>query len=117
MENKVIIDPKTFSELKDLMGADFVVEIIDTFIQETGDLIKQLHQALGAEDGVTFGRCAHAIKSSSASLGALDFSELARELEMLGKANDFSGADPLFAQLSQDFMDVKNSLEELKHEP
>lgn len=116
MVNKVIIDPKTFSELKDLMGADFVVEIIDTYIQETGELIDQINRALETEDGVAFRRCAHAIKSSSASLGALDFSELARQLEMLGTANDLSRVGSILTQLSQDFMEVKDRLEVLKHE-
>ena len=116
MEDKVNIDPKTFAELKDLMGSDFVVELIDTYIQETGELIDQLRRALGTGDGAALGRCAHAIKSSSASLGALDFSELARQLELLGKANDLSRAEPLSAQLSQDFLEVKHSLEVLQHE-
>jgi HPt (histidine-containing phosphotransfer) domain-containing protein len=73
-----------------MMGADFIVELIDTYNSETGELIVQLHRALADCDAASFGRVAHSIKSSSASLGALDFSQQARELEMLGKANDLS---------------------------
>lgn len=117
MEEQGIIDHKTYHELKDLMGADYVGEIIDTYIQETGALIQQLKQALGAGDSISFGRLAHSIKSSSASLGALTFSQQARELEMLGKANDLSGVGTQLEHLEADFLLVKRSLEALRNEP
>jgi HPt (histidine-containing phosphotransfer) domain-containing protein len=117
MEDQGIIDQKTYNELKDLMGADYVVEIIDTYIQETGALIQQLQQALGVGDPFSFGRLAHSIKSSSASLGALVFSQQARELEMLGKANDLSGIGTKLERLEADFLTVKRSLEALRNEP
>jgi HPt (histidine-containing phosphotransfer) domain-containing protein len=117
MEAQIIIDPVTFDGLKDLMGADFIPELIDTYNTETGGLIEQLRQALVAQDAASFGRFAHSIKSSSASLGAMTFSQQARELEMLGKANDLSGAGPKVEQLAADFLRVKRRLEELRDEP
>ncbi len=117
MGTQEIIDAATFGELKDLMGADFMIELIDTYNLETGQVIEQLHQALAASDAPSFGRLAHSIKSSSASLGALAFSQQARELEMMGKANDLTEAGPKLEQLTTDFQQVKNCLKELKNEP
>ena len=117
MEAQGIIDQKTYYELKDLMGSDYVGEIIDTYIQETGVLIQQLQQALGAGDSISFGRLAHSIKSSSASLGALVFSQQAREMEMMGKANDLALAYLQLERLSVDYLDVKQTLEALRNEP
>ncbi len=117
MVDQVIIDLLTYNQLKDLMGADFIVELIDTYNNETQGLIDQLNQALASGEAATFGRYAHSIKSSSASLGALAFSQLARELEMMGKANDLSGAAPKLERLTSDFQLVRQSLEELKNEP
>jgi hypothetical protein len=57
------------------------------------------------------------MKSSSASLGALAFSQQARELEMMGKANDLSGADKKLEKLAADFLLVRGRLEELRNEP
>ena len=116
MEAPVIIDPETYYQLKDLMGADYIPEVIDTYIVETGDLIERMGQAMAQPDAAVFGRIAHSIKSSSASLGALAFSQQARELEMLGKAGDLSNAGPLLARLAADFGGVKARLEELKNE-
>lgn len=117
MEEQAIIDMPTYNQLKELMGADFVAELIDTYNNETGALIEQLGQALTSGEAATFGRYAHSIKSSSASLGALVFSQQARELEMMGKANDLSGADLKLEKLTADFVQVKRCLEELKNEP
>ncbi len=116
MEEQAIIDLPTYNELRELMGADFVVELVDTYIIETGALIEQLRQALAGSEANTFGRCAHSIKSSSASLGALGFSLQARELEMMGKANDLSGAEQKLEQLNANFLLVKHKLEELRYE-
>ncbi len=115
MEEQAIIDMPTFIQLKELMGADFVQELIDTYITETQALIEQLSQALAGSEAVPFGRYAHSIKSSSASLGALEFSQQARELEMMGKANDLAGAGQKLERLCADFSLVREKLEELKH--
>jgi HPt (histidine-containing phosphotransfer) domain-containing protein len=116
MEEQAIIDMPTYNQLKDLMGADFVVELIDTYNIETGELIEQLGQALTSGEAASFGRYAHSIKSSSASLGALELSQQARELEMMGKASDLSGAGQKVEKLAADFLLVKQRLEELRNE-
>jgi histidine phosphotransfer protein HptB len=115
MEIHAVIDTLTFENLQDLMGADFVVELIDTYCEETGALVLQIQQALAACDTVVFGRLAHSIKSSSTSLGALEFSQQARELEMLAKAGDLSCAGPKVERLIAEFPRVKGRLEELKN--
>ena len=117
METQAVIDMTTFQQLKDQMGADFMPELIDTYISDTSELIEQLRKALSSEDASSFGRNAHSIKSSSASLGALVFSSQARELEMMGKANDLSGAGPNVERLAGDFLVVKRCLEGLRNEP
>jgi HPt (histidine-containing phosphotransfer) domain-containing protein len=116
MVEQAIIDMPTYNQLIDLMGIEFVVELIDTYTMETEGLIEQLAQALAAGEAASFGRFAHSIKSSSASLGALVFSQQARELEMMGKANDLIGAGEKLEKLAGDFLQVKLMLEELKHE-
>jgi HPt (histidine-containing phosphotransfer) domain-containing protein len=117
MEEPAIIDMPTYNQLKELMGAHFIIELIDTYNTETAALIEQLGQALAMGEATLFGRSAHSIKSSSASLGALAFSQQARELEMMGKAKDLNGADVKVEKLMADFIQVKRRLEELRDEP
>lgn len=110
----VIIDPNTIEELETTLGADFVKELIDTYRAETPKLLDQLCQALSQGDAVAFQRAAHSIKSSSASLGALEFSAQAKELEMLGKQGDLSQADEKVAGLSAQYSQVEQALLSLK---
>ncbi len=106
-----IIDQATFSGLVETMGADFIGELIDTYCQETPQLIAQLQAALARGDAETFRRSAHSIKSSSASFGALGFAGQARELEMQGKSGDLSGAAPCVARLVEDYLGVEAALQ------
>lgn len=117
MEIQSYIDLQTYNDLKDLVGADFLAELIDTYCPETEDLVQKLRQALANGDASTFGRLAHSIKTSSASLGALGFSQQARELEMVGKSGDLAGAGPKVEQLAADLSQVRRCLMELKNEP
>lgn len=117
MPAQLIIDPRTYCQLKEQLGADFVRELVEAYCHETGQLIEQLYQALAIQDAAALGRLAHSIKSSSASLGALNLSQQAHQLELTGKTNDLSGAGPQLERLSSGFLKVKHCLEELRDEP
>jgi histidine phosphotransfer protein HptB len=110
-----IIDGTVYQELVDSAGADFVVELVDTYCQETAQLITGLHSALEHDDASTFRRHAHSIKSSSATFGATDFAAQARELEMIGKSGDLSGAGPKVTELTVAFDSVTQALRERQH--
>ena len=108
-----IIHPNTFEELKATLGEDFVVELVDTYCTEIPTLLDQLQLADDQNDPVTFQRAAHSIKSSSASLGAMDFSTQAKELEMIGKSGDLSGVGPKVNALRQSYQSVEQALHTL----
>jgi HPt (histidine-containing phosphotransfer) domain-containing protein len=110
----LIIDPTTIAELKATVGADFIGELIDAYLDDTPRLIADLELQLAKQDAVGFGRIAHSIKSSSASLGALSFAALAKELEMIGKEGNLVGVEPRVKRLATEYTRVKSSLEELK---
>jgi len=106
------IDAKTFEELVSSTGGDpaFVNELIDTYLGDAPPLFDQMRSALSSGDAETFRRAAHSLKSNSASLGALALSALAKELEMMGKANTLDGAAAKVAAASVEFGRVKVAL-------
>ena len=116
MEEQAIINMPTFSQLRDLMGADFMNELIDTYRIETRGLIDQLGEAFKNRDAASFGHIAHSIKSSSASLGALAFSQQARELELMGKANELTDVEEKVTRFVAAFDKVQECLEGLRNE-
>jgi HPt (histidine-containing phosphotransfer) domain-containing protein len=112
---KDIIDQPTYDALVDAVGADFIDELLQAYYEETPALLATLQQALTNLDFESFTRAAHSIKSTSNSFGAFQFAELAKELEMMGKAKNLEGAQAKVDHLTQDYLQVRLSLEGLAH--
>lgn len=83
-----VIDLNTFTNLKETVGADFIGEMVDTFLEDALTQIGQMKSGLAAQDVDLFRRAAHSLKSNAATFGATELAGLARELEMLGRENN-----------------------------
>jgi HPt (histidine-containing phosphotransfer) domain-containing protein len=115
MNAQSVIDLPTFEALKDAMGADYILEVVQVYLEETPKLLSDLRQALEKQDCEGFRRAAHSIKSTSNSFGALDFGAEARGLEMMGREGKLEGAAPKVEALEANYLVVKQALEELSH--
>jgi HPt (histidine-containing phosphotransfer) domain-containing protein len=82
------IDGATFNELRETAGAEFVTELVDTFLEEAPQMLADLRSARDAADADRFRRIAHSLKSNGATFGALELASLARALELGGLAAD-----------------------------
>ena len=96
---QALIDPHTFDELQANAGADFVIELVDTFAEEAPDLLTELRSALAAGAAERFRRAAHSLKSNSSTFGATELADLARALELGGLPPNETGVDELARQL------------------
>ncbi len=76
------IDQVTFDELQQTAGADFVRDLVDTFLTEAPAMLAILDRALAARNAGDFRRAAHSLKSNSNTFGALALGALARDLEL-----------------------------------
>jgi HPt (histidine-containing phosphotransfer) domain-containing protein len=99
------IDTATFTELQDTAGADFVVELVDTFLEEAPLLLDELEAARAGGDAVAFQRAAHSLKSNANTFGAFAFGSMARDFELGGltKAPDaaaLQGLRDAYAQVA-----------------
>ena len=86
--NSSAIDHATFAELQEAAGADFVIELVDTFIAEAPQMLAELRAARTAGNAEQFRRAAHSLKSNSLTFGAMALGALARELEVKGLDRD-----------------------------
>jgi HPt (histidine-containing phosphotransfer) domain-containing protein len=107
------IDRATFEELRATAGADFVAELIDTFLAEAPGMLAELRDAFDAADTERFRRVAHSLKSNGNTFGALALGALARDLELggLDRVRAASGA-PL-DHLAAEYARVAQALTEL----
>jgi HPt (histidine-containing phosphotransfer) domain-containing protein len=105
------IDPATFNALKEMSGADFIGELIDTFLDDAPQLIQEMKSALKAKDAESFRRAAHSLKSNCATFGANHLSMLAKELESLGRENKLDQTGRRLEALEETY---ENAAKELK---
>jgi HPt (histidine-containing phosphotransfer) domain-containing protein len=79
-----VIDRAVFTDLRNTTGAEFVAELVDTFIEEAPGMLAELRDARANGDAERFRRAAHSLKSNGNTFGALALAALARELELKG---------------------------------
>ena len=115
MENSMpVIDKATFDELKEMSGADFINELIDTFLEDSPKLIEEIRISLATNNADAFRRAAHSLKSNAATFGAGQLAELAKELERLGKDNRLLETGDKLKALEEAFASVRDKLTDLK---
>ncbi|MBN8515810.1 response regulator [Accumulibacter sp.] len=71
----------------------FAERVLDLFTSNASELLAAIERASERGDITTLQRCAHTLKSSSATVGALALSEQARQLEMLLRAGSSPASD------------------------
>src|SRR5688572_33176868 len=96
------IDQATFEELKQMSGADFINELIDAFLDDSPQMIRNMERAVAAEDVESFRRNAHSLKSNAYTFGATELGELAKELERMGRESNLDIGNR-FAALNEAF--------------
>ena len=109
------IDRATFEGLQQTAGAEFVRDLVDTFLTEAPLMLDELRRALAAQDADKFRRAAHSLKSNSNTFGALSLGAMARELELGGLDQALkTGARPLDA-LALEYSRVAAALKDLRN--
>ena len=105
------IDRATFTALGELAGAEFVPELVDTFLEEAPSMLADLRDAFDRRDAGRFRRAAHSLKSNSHTFGALRLGAMAKTLELEGL--DAAGPDALDA-LAAEYAAVAAALRTLR---
>jgi len=109
------IDRATFDELKAAAGAEFVLELVDTFLTEAPLLLGELRRSFARREADTFRRAAHSLKSNANTFGAHTLGAMAKELELGGLAPVAeAGGQPIEA-LAQEYARVDAALTELRN--
>ena len=106
------IDAATFAELQATAGADFVGELVDTFLEEAPIMLAELKSALAADQAEAFRRAAHSLKLNAHTFGAAALGAMARELELGGLA---AAREPgALDRLDQEYARTAAALSELQ---
>jgi histidine phosphotransfer protein HptB len=107
------IDAARFAELQATAGADFVVELIDTFLLEAPVLLAELRAARAAGDADAYRRAAHSLKSNGHTFGAMELGAQARAIELAGLGDPAADAARITA-LEEEYARAARALQELR---
>jgi HPt (histidine-containing phosphotransfer) domain-containing protein len=113
-----VLDEAALENLLSMLGGEFVylVELIDSFLEDAPQLLDELKQFIKEGDSVGVRRVAHSLKSNGADFGANIFSDLCKELEMVGKSGVLNGAADLTAQIVAEYEKVEVALAAVRRE-
>jgi len=108
------IDAGTVARLLDSVGGDasFVDELVDAYLGDAPNHLTAIGTAIAAGSAEDLVRPAHTLKSSSATVGALGLSTIARELELNARAGSLEGAAERHRAATAEYARVTDSLAE-----
>jgi len=110
--NTPALKSEVIEDLRDIMGPEFL-SLVRVFLEDAPRAILRLQDAAAETDLPALVAAAHSLKSTSANLGAMDLSELARQIEHGGRRNELSDPVSLTQRLVDEFARVDKALREL----
>ncbi|MCB1792720.1 MAG: response regulator, partial [Gammaproteobacteria bacterium] len=112
MELADVLDQKVLQELREIMEDDYV-GLLRTYLRNAPRLLGDIRAAIAHDDVEAIVIPVHSLKSSSANVGAMHLSGLARDMEKQARAGDISAAKRAFAGVETAFVDAESALQEL----
>jgi HPt (histidine-containing phosphotransfer) domain-containing protein len=111
--NESAIELAVLSQLAELMG-EGIESVIDTYLSDTPAQLASIQAAIEQRDYEVIARCAHSVKSSSLSVGALVLGRIAEAAEkQAGARGDITEAEKLLGAMRVAFAGAESRLREL----
>ena len=89
------IEVERLADLADAMGWDTVAELVELFIEASGQSVQAICAALAAGDLIAAGKEAHTLKGSSSNVGAVTLQAVCQSLLEACHGDELAAAAPL----------------------
>jgi two-component system, sensor histidine kinase and response regulator len=119
-EHVAVLDESVLEELRSLRSAsdpEFFSQVIDMFIADAPQRFALIRRAARDSNPDALAREAHALKGSSAHLGATRMAELCEILEEQGRSGTVGGVPAVLRVLEEEFERVRAALNAEKDRP
>ncbi len=110
--NDSAIDNRLVSDLMEIMGAEFA-ELVRVYLEDTPKALSQLERAAQTNDVESLIAPAHSLKSTSANLGALRLSDMAKRLEHGARMGELGEPALLVAQIYNEYQRAAAQLRQM----
>jgi HPt (histidine-containing phosphotransfer) domain-containing protein len=104
-----VLDEKVLRDLRAIMEDDYLA-LIQTYLDSAPKLVADVQAAIAHRDVGAMVIPVHSLKSSSANVGAVQLSALARETEQLARAGKFGEAEAAFRDVETAYDDAVKAL-------
>ena len=104
------VDLAALNELRTIMGDEFNL-LIEIFQKDSAERLLTIEAAINSKDGEKLRGAAHSFKGSALNISAARLTELCRQLEFMGRDNQFDEAPATFEQVKTEYEAVKNFLD------
>jgi two-component system sensor histidine kinase/response regulator len=84
-----------------------LAKVIALYLDGWPERLDELRRALADADAQAMWKCAHALKSSSATIGAVGLAALFKQIESIGRAGTTTKADEALAEVERSFPAVR----------
>jgi len=89
---------------------ELLQDICRIFLEESPKLMFTLQQAVEQDDSEAVSRAAHSLKGESGYLGATGVSQMAKQLESMGRDRELSQAPAVFEQLQREMASLSSAV-------
>ena len=104
------VDSGALVRLDRIGGNDFVVEMIELFLENAPLRLQAAREALEGDDLTTLHRSVHSLKSTAANLGARALQATAQAAEARANEHDLEALPPLLDDLDRQFDEACSEL-------
>ncbi len=100
----------TLASLQPQGAKPFLTKLVSVYFESSLKQVKGILDAVADHDAAALQIAAHTLKSSSASLGAVNFGEMCRDLEMMARSGIIDDAVTRVAPLKSEYRRVREAL-------
>ena len=118
MAEALLTDSNALDQYLDLLGeegAAFIIDIIETFLEEAPENLKLLGESYSSADFSTFRRAAHTMKTGCSTVGASDLADQFFSLEEAGASEDFNPVGGILKECISNFELLKVELDKKRN--
>ncbi|MBD2448129.1 response regulator [Nostoc sp. FACHB-152] len=111
-----VIDPTFLQELKNMAGSEgkhLVTELIQVYFEDTPMRMQIIQDAIAVGDRIKLQKAAHALRSPSVSIGAVNLGNLCETLENAAPNQSLEQVSILISQLESEYKKVITALHNL----
>jgi HPt (histidine-containing phosphotransfer) domain-containing protein len=111
------IDQRAWRELLEIAGSDpseMIDELVGLYEEDAASYVATIRGSREAPELDELQAAAHALKSPSATLGALDLAECCRRLELACRSGDRASVNPLIDELLVEFERALSALQSIR---